>query len=137
MKKIATIFLTFSLLLVTFAFTNINQASAAFPTCDLYSISNNHFESDTAIQEPIPEKAIEGTELTVVEDGDVSIQSCGGIKRMTTSDISRTGSTAHRIKSEYGYDSKFDLYKVTKTGQVVIVRITTKVIVEFTHYFVK
>lgn len=137
MKKFVTVFLTLSLLLVTLSFTNMNQVSAAFPTCDLYSISNNHSEGDSAIYEPISEKTVEGTELTIVEDGDVSIQACGGIKRMTTSDISRTGSTAHRIKDEYGYDSKFDLYKVTKTGQVVIVRITTKAIVEFTHYFVR
>ena len=57
---------------------------------------------------------------------------------MTPSDIKRTGATAYEIKGEYGYgsDSRFDLYRGVSSGQVLILRITTRDIVATTSYHV-
>ncbi|WP_144511081.1 hypothetical protein [Bacillus sp. FJAT-22090] len=126
-----------SVLLITSSVLFMVSASASVPGCELYRMGET-ISLNNQLQTNLSDKELQLNESQ--SDGEITVQGCSGIsiKRMTSYDISRTGSTAHSIKGEYGYgsDSKFDLYRTVPDNQVVIVRIQTKEIVDFTHYYV-
>ncbi|MFD1031772.1 hypothetical protein [Metaplanococcus flavidus] len=136
MKKYLMSFLVATLVFAVFSFTGSNPASAMPGFCEINSVPSptvsvmNASELKTEFQEE---------KFLVIEDGDISIQGCSGvgIKRATSYQISKTGRNEHQIKGEYDRGSSFDLYVVTKTGQVVIVHVAKRIITDWTDYFTK
>lgn len=132
-------FLIIGVLLISgFLFTNGIASASVVPICGIKDIGAMETELNDWSNQNELTNVTELEELQLVDEELVIHCGQGGISvvRMTPSDIKRTGNSAHGIKREYGYgtDSRFDLYRVVSSGQVVIVRITTRNIVVSTHY---